>query len=402
MSFSGPPASTWPAIGYEKLTWDSRSSNLAVSRSDQRRAYGTYEAAVPATIAQLDYRAPAELAAAVEDAAAELARYDAEMATGPTPLGAILLRSESAASSQIENLTASARSIGLAELGDPSRFNASLVVANVQAMRCALELAQDLTPDTVMAMHRALLVESAPDIAGAWRAEPVWIGRSGLSPLGAEYVAPDAGRVPGLMEDLMSYARRVDQPVLAQAALSHAQFETIHPFPDGNGRTGRALLHSMLRHHRLSRHVTVPVSAGLLADVSGYHDALTDYRAGNPDTIVQLTVDATFRAISNGRVLAAQLATVRANWRAAIIARRDSAVWVAADLFLDRPVLDAVEVAQALGIAVPNAHRHLERLTEAGVLTPFSLYRRGRAWRADAVLEALDAFAARAGQRSRS
>ncbi len=401
MSFSGPPASTWPAIGYEKL-WDSRSSNLAVSRSDQRRAYGTYEAAVPATIAQLDYRAPAELAAAVEDAAAELARYDAEMATGPTPLDAILLRSESAASSQIENLTASARSIGLAELGDPSRVNASLVVANVQAMRCALELAQDLTPDTVMAMHRALLVESAPDIAGAWRAEPVWVGRSGLSPLGAEYVAPDAGRVPGLMEDLMSYARRVDQPVLAQAALSHAQFETIHPFPDGNGRTGRALLHSMLRHHRLSRHVTVPVSAGLLADVSGYHDALTDYRAGNPDTIVQLTVDATFRAISNGRVLAAQLATVRANWRAAIIARRDSAVWVAADLFLDRPVLDAVEVAQALGIAVPNAHRHLARLTEAGVLTPFSLYRRGRAWRADAVLEALDAFAARAGQRSRS
>ncbi|WP_375431167.1 Fic family protein [uncultured Friedmanniella sp.] len=357
---------------------------------------------MPATIAQLDYRAPAELAAAVEDAAAELARYDAEMATGPTPLDAILLRSESAASSQIENLTASARSIGLAELGDPSRVNASLVVANVQAMRCALELAQDLTPDTVMAMHRALLVESAPDIAGAWRAEPVWVGRSGLSPLGAEYVAPDAGRVPGLMEDLMSYARRVDQPVLAQAALSHAQFETIHPFPDGNGRTGRALLHSMLRHHRLSRHVTVPVSAGLLADVSGYHDALTDYRAGNPDTIVQLTVDATFRAISNGRVLAAQLATVRANWRAAIIARRDSAVWVAADLFLDRPVLDAVEVAQALGIAVPNAHRHLARLTEAGVLTPFSLYRRGRAWRADAVLEALDAFAARAGQRSRS
>jgi Fic family protein len=219
--------------------------------------------------------------------------------------------------------------------------------------------------------------------------------------VGADYVAPRADRIEPLVADLMAYARRVDQPVLAQAALAHAQFETIHPFPDGNGRTGRALLHAMLRHHRLSRHVTVPVSAGLLADVAGYHAALTAYRAGDPDPVVRLCVDATFRAITNGRALAAELAEIREGWRSAITARRDSAVWQAADLFLARPVLDAVQVAGALGIAVPNAHRHLERLVEAGVLTAFPHYRRARAWRADAVLAALDAFAARAGRRTR-
>ena len=401
MALSDQPR-RWPAIGHEQLVWDSRASSAAVSRADRQRAHGRYAAAVPAEIAALDYVVPTDLAGPLEDAAAELARYDAEMATSPAPLDAVLLRSESAASSQIENLTASARSIGLAELGDDSRGNARLVVANAHAMRCALDLAADLTPATVLAMHRALLGDSEPDIAGAWRTEPVWIGRSALSPVGAEYVAPRAERIGPLVEDLMAYARRVDQPVLAQAALAHAQFETIHPFPDGNGRTGRALLHAMLRHHRLSRHVTVPVSAGLLADVSGYHAALTAYRAGDPDPVVRLCVDATFRAITNGRALAAELAEIREGWRSAITARRDSAVWQAADLFLARPVLDAAQVAAALGIAVPNAHRHLERLVEAGVLTSFPLYRRARGWRADAVLAALDAFAARAGRRARA
>ena len=402
MAFSDRPvAAGWPAVGAEQLEWDSRASGAAVSRADRQRLHGRYAAAVPADIAGLDYRVPVELAGPLEDAVTELARYDAEMATSPAPLDAVLLRSESAASSQIENLIASARSIGLAELGDASRANASLVVANASAMRCALDLAEELTSTTVLAMHRALLGASEPAIAGAWRREPVWIGRSSLSPVGAEYVAPRAERIEALMADLMAYARRVDQPVLAQAALAHAQFETIHPFPDGNGRTGRALLHAMLRHHGLSRHVTVPVSAGLLSDVAGYHAALTAYRRGDQDPIVALTVEATFRAITNGRTLAAELDQLRQAWRSAITARRDSAVWAVADLFLARPVLDAAQVAAALGIAPPNAHRHLDRLVAAGVVTRFPVYRRAFAWRADAVLAALDGFAARAGRRTR-
>jgi len=399
---SDPAAPAWPAVGWERLTWDAGSRAPAMTRADQRRAHGSYQAAVPAELSGLDYRPPARLAAALEDAAVELSRYDAEMASSPAPLDAVLLRSESAASSQIENLTASARSVGLAELGDASRTNAGLVVANVHAMRSALDLAEDLSVATVLALHRALLAESDPDIAGRWRSEPVWIGRSSVSPVGADYVGPRAALVPGLMADLMAWASRPDLPVLAQAALVHAQFETIHPFSDGNGRTGRALLHAMLRHHGLVRRVTVPVSAGLLADVRGYHAALTAYRAGKPDVIVELTVEAVFRAVGNGRALAAELDEVRERWRTAVTARRDSAVWRVADLFLARPVLDAAQVAAGTGLAVTNVHRHLERLTAAGVLTPFPLYRRARAWRADEVLHALDAFAARAGRRTRS
>ncbi|WP_239099992.1 Fic family protein [Phycicoccus sp. CSK15P-2] len=99
-------------------------------------------------------------------------------------------------------------------------------------------------------------------------------GGSGAAP--RDVVPPVAGRVPAAIDDLVDFVSRDDLPALAQAAITHAQFETIHPFVDGNGRTGRALLHAMLRAKGVSQHVSVPISAGLLTDTDGYYDALTD------------------------------------------------------------------------------------------------------------------------------
>ena len=73
------------------------------------------------------------------------------------------------------------------------------------------------------------------------------------------------------MDDLVAFLGRLDIPVLAHVAIAHAQFETIHPFPDGNGRTGRAIVQAMLRHSRVTTNITVPVSAGLLHDAEGYY-----------------------------------------------------------------------------------------------------------------------------------
>jgi Fic family protein len=65
------------------------------------------------------------------------------------------------------------------------------------------------------------------------------IGGSSFGPHGADFVPPHHDRVPALMDDLVRFMRRTDLPLLAQTAVAHAHFETIHPFPDGNGRTGR-------------------------------------------------------------------------------------------------------------------------------------------------------------------
>jgi Fic family protein len=336
----------------------------------------------------------------VEDASTEIARFDAVMGGEIAPFSAILLRSESAASSRIENLTASARAIAEAELGTSSRPNAAEIVANTRTMTAALSRADRIDGDSILAMHRALLGQSDPANAGHWRAEQVWIGGSHLGPHMATFVPPRHERVPAAIEDLVYFVARTDVSILVQAALAHAQFETIHPFTDGNGRTGRALVQAMLRRGQLTRSVTVPVSAGLLADTGAYFAALTAYRAGDPTAIVDQFVRAAFRAVTNGRELVDDLRTLRDTWQQAVAARRDSTVWRLCDLLLRRPVVNARLVADELRIPVGNVHRYVQPLLTAGILAETRDVARNQVWRAPKVLAALDSFASRAGRRT--
>ncbi|WP_197374088.1 Fic family protein [Mycolicibacterium baixiangningiae] len=390
---------------YETLTWDApveAGYGLADLRAAQRQA-GTYEAAIPASIAELTISLPSAALADAEEASNEITRFDAELGDEIAPFCAVLLRSESAASSNIENLTASARAIAEAEaLGDTSRRKAALIVANTEAMKAAVTLADRLDENAILAMHTALMHHSDPLSAGHWRTEQVWIGGGNFGPRGAEYVAPRHTRIPGAIDDLLAFARRADVPSLPQIALAHAQFETIHPFADGNGRTGRALIQAMLRHKRLTRQITVPVSAGLLTDTDAYFGALSSYRDGDPAAIVERLSEASLLAVANGRRLVTDLRSIREQWDTRITARRDSAVHRVADLLIKHPVFNAQLLQRELGIRTGNARRYVDPLTAAGIIVEFTDRARNRAWRAPEVLSALDAFAARAGRRRRS
>ncbi len=361
--------------------------------------YGTYHPAVPASIADVALDLPPSVLAGAEAASREIARFDAELGGEIAPFASVLLRSESAASSQIENLTASARQIGEAELpGGKAKQNAAMVVANTAAMQAAVALSDTVDADAIRAMHRALMINDPRHTPGEFRTEPVWIG-SGATPIGATFVGPRHELIPGAISDLIAFTRRGDMLALPQIAVSHAQFETIHPFTDGNGRTGRALVQAMLRNKGLTRQVTVPVSAGLLADTDAYFAALTSYRDGDAAPIVDSFSNATVRAITNGRQLIADLREIRESWNGVITARSDSAVWKVADLLTRRPVVNAVLVAQELGIESTNAHRYLNPLTKAGILIETTNGPRNRVWRSPDVLAALDAFAERTGRR---
>ncbi|MSY13934.1 MAG: Fic family protein, partial [Actinobacteria bacterium] len=285
-------------------------------------------------------------------------------------------------------------------LGFGSR-NANMIVANQQAMTAAVALANRIDSGAILQMHQALLASAQPDIAGKWREEQVWIGGTTVSPRGALFVPPHHRHIRAAIDDLLAFVSRTDIPTLAHAALAHAQFETIHPFADGNGRTGRALVHAQLRNARLTRHVTVPVSSGLLANVDAYFEALTDHRNGNPGPIVQRFCEAAFLATANGRRLVADLRTIRSTWETRIRARRDSAAWRVADVLLRQPVVNARFAANELNVAPNNVYRLFEPLLRAEVIVEFSNKRRDQLWSAPEVLAVLDAFALRAGRRRR-
>ena len=384
------------AITYDSVRWEPQGMRHASAGLPR---YGTYHPAVPADIADLVLDLSPSVIADAEHASNEIARFDAELGGEIAPFAAVLLRSESAASSQIENLTASARAIAEAELpGGRGKRNAEMVVANTAAMQAAVALSDKVDANAILAMHRALMVNEPRHTPGAFRAEPVWIG-GGSTPVGATFVGPRHALIPGAIDDLIAFAQRNDVPALPQVAVAHAQFETIHPFTDGNGRTGRALVQAMLRNKGLTRKVTVPVSAGLLADTDAYFAALTSYRAGAAAPIVDRFSQATVLAIANGRQLVADIRDIRENWNSVIRARSDSAVWKVADLLTRRPVVNAALLAQELGIESTNAHRYLNPLAEAGILVETNSGPRSRVWRSAEVLAALDAFAERAGRR---
>jgi Fic family protein len=392
--------SSWPAIGSEKHEWQSR-YDAGQSRRAALRARGPYEASVPPFIASLSIPAlDSDTTIAAEDAIVGLGRFDGEVGAIAAPFSAILLRSESAASSEIEQLTASAKNIALAELGRATGQNSRLIVGNVHAMEAAIELADDLDTSTIIAMQAEILRDDQPDFTGRWRDQQVWIGGGyGNSPHNAAFVPPHHDRVAALMDDLVVFARRTDLPALAQTAIAHAQFETVHPFPDGNGRTGRALVQAMLRRLGVTRNVTVPVSAGLLRDTRRYFDALTEYRSGNVEPIVRAFAQASMDAIANGRQLVAELTEIRANWEKITSARMGSAGRGMLEVLQRQPVVDANLAARELGIDARNAQNGIDRLVADGILHQNGTGARNRTYEAREVLDALDAFAARAKRR---
>lgn len=383
-------------VTYENIRWEPQGRHFAGAAPP---GLGTYHPVIPAEVADVILDVPPSTLAEADAACREITRFDAELGREIAPFATVLLRSESAASSQIENLTASSRAIAEAELqGGKATRNAAVIVANTVAMQAALDASGAIDADALRAMHRALMANEPRHTPGEFRTEAVWIG-SGSTPVGAEFVGPHHERIQRAVSDLVSFVRRVDVPALPQIAVAHAQFETIHPFTDGNGRTGRALVQAMLRNKGLTRHVTVPVSAGLLTDTAAYFDALTSYRAGDVAPIVGRFSLATFLAIENGRHLIADLRRIRNSWEDTISARSDSTVWKVADLLTRRPVVNAALIARELGIDSTNAHRYLNPLTEAGILIETTSGPRNRVWRAPEVLAALDAFADRAGRR---
>lgn len=392
-----------PAVEYETHRWrPSRPEHY--SKSEVRRQTGEYLSAITAPIARWQPSLSGEITADIDDATQALMAFDRHTrlrlgVDNPTlgPMAAILLRTESASSSQIEQLTTSARQLALAEIGEGRKRHALTVIGNVRAMESAIGLSDDLSLPSILSMHRELLnhQHGMQVHAGRIRDQLVWIGnRDSAGPLGASFIAPQADDVHPAMEDLVNFMRRDDLPVLLQIAIAHAQFETIHPFVDGNGRTGRALAQALLRNKRLATHTTVPISAGLLIAVDRYFEALTAFRSGDATPIVARFADAARFAASVGAALVDSLVDeLDRSSQQMVGVRRDAAARRLLPLLIGQPVVNAGYVQQHLGINAAAAQRALRTLVDRDVLAERTGYARNRIWEHSGILDALDSYA---------
>lgn len=381
----------WPVVSCESLPWVRDPDELAMlPKSARRRIASSFDAALPLHIADRALSLPAELVQRISETSVAIARFDMEQVQRGYGLPALLLRSESAASSQIEHLTSSVRNVALAEVSEAAPQNARLIAGNVAAMREALSLPDDLTIDGICSIHRVLMRNAGESFGGELRDEQVWIGGTAYSPHGALYVPPACERVPEYLNDLVAFVRRTDINPVAQAAVMHAQFETIHPFIDGNGRTGRTLLHKLLRQSGIVAHVTLPVSAGLLHNIDAYMRSLSAYQEGEPVVVVEQLIDALDLSLVVGKLVARDIDEVMCEWGEGITERAGSSIHRLPQLLAEQPVVNVAFVAKRLGITERAASSLVNRACEYGMLRAMGNRHRGEFYQSDALINVLE------------
>jgi Fic family protein len=366
---------------------------------------------LPDRLTDLNVSLPADVAADVSDA--ERGVQDLNT-SGPQlasleALAHLLLRAEAVASSRIEGLEVGiarlARAEAAKQMGEPMEdVTAEAVLGNIEAMELAVsQLApkEHLQLADLLSIHRALMHHTrTPESGGQVRTIQNWVGGNDYNPCGADFVPPPPEFVPDLLQDLVAFLNSEDFPPLVQAAIAHAQFETIHPFADGNGRVGRALVHLVLRRRGLARRYVPPISLVLATDSRDYIAGLTGFRyIGAPTSPtanqgiaawIGTFASAAARAVDDARDLAADVDALEQRWRTQAAPVRKSS---AADLLLRvlpaAPIITVSTAAQLTGRTFQAVDLAIARLTRAGVLRQTRLGRRNRAFEAVGLLDTL-------------
>lgn len=395
-----------------RQTWRSDTAS-GLSRRDRRSC--EYKAYMPDSLEHRTFTLDGDVAADVGDAEAAIRRIDqsARALADTEALARLLLRAEAVASSRIEGLEVGGRRLLRAELasdtGDDARdVTATEVLGNIEAMRWATETlagSSRVEVDDICEIHRRLLEGTQHEqIAGVIRNEQNWIGGSSYNPCSAVFVPPPPGQVGSLMKDLCGFIDSDDLPAVVHAALVHAQFETIHPFVDGNGRTGRALIHVVLRRRGLTERATPPISLVLATEADQYVAGLTAYRylgrPNSPDAVAGLNrwlatfASATLRAAIDAVDFEARITDIQTEWRRALRkVRANSATELLIGALPGAPIVTVTSAAELIGRTTQATNEAFKTLVAAGVLTQLNVGRlRNRAFEAPAIIEAFTAF----------
>ncbi len=367
------------------------------------------EVCLPARLADMQFAVPAELIDSLDDSVRAISLLDASHGPYLGALSGLLLRTESVASSKIELIEASVDDYARAAHGSRANPSATAMVAAASAMGSLMTAVSSdglIRLEQLLTAHSVLMRDDALESghAGALRTVQNWVGGSDFSPRNADYVPPPPDAVPELMVDLLLFVGRTDVPTALQAAIAHAQFELIHPFTDGNGRMGRALINAVLRFRGATRNVVVPAASALVARRSEYFAALGAFRQGDAGPIATLMVNALFTAAEESSQTAQRLREILESWQYKLASKRQARSVGAPVLLLEyllvNPVVDAEQVHDFLGGAQSRTYAALDRLLQAGIIEPLTQRKRNQVWGAREMLDELTDLDARIQTRS--
>lgn len=359
----------------------------------------------PPTPRRLSYAPGQQLAFATAERA--IGRLEGVMGIIPNKdfLTRTLARREAVQSSQIEGTRADLpalltyeATLGLQGLPADVQVTERYVQAlhhGLAAVRATQGGRTAITLKLIDELH-AILMQDAPDgfPKGRYRENQVWIGSGRIED--ASFVpAPPAYLLDRMQEfelSMLQYARREDEQgelsVLAQIAIAHAQFETIHPYQDGNGRTGRLLMPLILA---AEGYPPLYLSGVLLRYKPAYYSALAAVQLqGNWNPWLELLTRAVTEACDDAVSIAEDLTSIHAQWMTQLDGfRSDAAARRLPAFLLGHPIVSARQVAEGLAISAQAANVAIAALVERGILSMPDEKRWGRVFHATAILERL-------------
>jgi Fic family protein len=205
--------------------------------------------------------------------------------------------------------------------------------------------------------------------------------------------------VPALLEDLCEFLNSDMLPTVVQAAIAHAQFETIHPFADGNGRVGRALVHLVMRRRRLSQSIQPPVSLILAAHKGDYIAGLEGFRyEGTSESEkaykglnrwIATFASACTRAVKDAVGFEARCEEISRGWRATLgSVRSGSSVDLLLRALPGTPIISVKSAMALVGRSKPQVNEAVARLEKAGILKQVTVGRRNRTYEAPTIIDA--------------
>lgn len=336
-------------------------------------------------------QAIAELVGAVSDAGLDISSL----------LAGVLIRLEAISSSQIEDLDADLETELVRDHTELNTINAetALVRHNIGIVASAITDTTGISAEWLCTLHRRLMEGSdlLSHHIGSFRDCPVWIGRSRAT---AEFEGPPHLDVSDLIDDLVVFAQRADVHPVVQASIAHAQFETIHPFVDGNGRIGRALVHPILR--RVAHGVIVPASHALLARREEYFAGLGSYRAGDLNEWIATFADAVVVAARAATGVTIGLSRLSRSWQDQIKTHRDGTARAILESLPTNPIVTISSARALRNVSQPAALAAVTRLADTGVLRPTTVETPGKAhvWVAGGVMDVLASVEHSMGRRT--
>ena len=365
-----------------------------------------YDAFVPVPLTGSEFTLSSGAAATVSEAERAIHALNAHAGPALAPLARLLLRTESIASSRIEGLQVGIRQLARSEskldTGREAPSTVLEVLGNIDAMQLSVDEAahaERIVLEDMIEIHTKLM-SNAPNahVAGKIRTDQNWIGGNHYNPCGADFVPPPPEAVREALADLCEAIAREEFSPLVQAALVHAQFETIHPFMDGNGRTGRALIHVVLRRRGIAASYVPPISVILASDRDRYIQGLVAFRNDEVEAWIEQFAVAAAQAARLAADYLKTLAGLMDSWRGRLRSgpnpRSDAAAWAVIDVLPAHPVITAPVAAAATGRAKSAIHQAIEQLNECCVLERLSESKRNRSWEAVGLLELLEGLEA--------